>query len=363
MRNNSNATGTRSEARGLGRRRSAPRAGERRGGAQAAAAAAAAAASLPGGGQQNPGGAAGTHAKGESITSPSAGASNLHGVIVPLVTPFTAAGELDEPSFDRLVESLLGAGVHGLALNGTSGESPTLGWSEVERLTARLVSLVGGALPVLLGTGSANTAETVERTRRARALGAAGALVVVPYYSRPAPAGVLAHFRAVAAVGLPVVAYHIPYRTSLELGRETLHAILDLPGVVGIKECSGGLANTIALVRRAQGSVLCGEDLLFLAALAHGAPGGIAAAANLLAREFVAVYQAARADRFAEARRLFAAITPIIELLFAEPNPSPLKWALARRGVIASAAVRLPLTPISSGLALALDKLATEIPS
>ena len=277
--------------------------------------------------------------------------SNLSGVIVPLVTPFTPSGELDQRSFDRLADSLIEAGVDGLVVAATTGESPTLTWSEVEGLTTRLLAQVGGKIPILVGTGGANTAESVERTQRARALGADGALVVVPYYNRPAPAGVVAHYRAIAAVGLPIVAYNIPYRTGLNLDRETLLAILDVPEVVGLKESSGGIANTVALAGRPDRSLLCGDDALFLASLAHGAAGGILAAANLLPREFLAIQRAANADRFSEARRLFAQLAPLLELLYAEPNPSPLKWALEQRGLIASAAVRLPLAPISDRLA------------
>jgi 4-hydroxy-tetrahydrodipicolinate synthase len=277
--------------------------------------------------------------------------SNLCGVIVPLVTPFTAAGELDLRSWDRLTDSLIDAGVDGLVVGATTGESPTLKWPEVELLSTRLLSRAGQQIAILVGTGSASTAESIERTRRARALGAAGALVVVPYYSRPAPAGVLAHYRAIAGVGLPVVAYNIPYRTGLHLDRDTLGAILDIPGVAGIKESSGGIANTAALAGRSGTSWLCGDDALLLASLVHGAQGGILAAANLCPRELIAVYRAAQADRFAEARRLFLAISPLLELLYAEPNPSPLKWALQRRGLIDSATVRLPLAPISDVLA------------
>lgn len=276
----------------------------------------------------------------------------LHGVIVPLVTPFTPAGAVDLASFDALARSVMAAGVHGLVLNGTTGESPTMRREEVDVLTRRLVSLSDGKIPVLVGTGTYDTADSVSRTERARVAGASGALVVVPYYSRPAPAGVIAHFRAVAEVGLLVVAYNIPYRTGLVLDRATLASIVDIPGVVGIKESSGGLANSVALVERGSATaVLCGEDLLFFASLCHGAPGGILASSNLLAPELVSIHRAVAEGDLSRARTELAWIAPIIELLYAEPNPSPLKWALWRRGTIAAPTVRLPLAPISEDLA------------
>jgi len=279
----------------------------------------------------------------------------LEGVLVPLITPFDDHGAVDERSFDGLVASLLDDGVSGLVLNGTTGESPTVRWTEVERLACRLVARAGGRVPIVIGTGTYDTAESIERTERARALGADLALVVVPYYSRPAPGGVVAHFEAVARVGLPLCAYNIPYRTGLTLDRDTLGAILDVPGVVAIKESSGGVANTAALARRGDRAILCGDDALFLASLASGAQGGILAAGNLCARELVATWRAARDGRLDVAARAFAAVLPLIELLFAEPNPAPLKWALRRRGLIASDRLRLPMVPISAALAARLD--------
>jgi 4-hydroxy-tetrahydrodipicolinate synthase len=276
---------------------------------------------------------------------------NLHGVIVPLVTPFLASGALDERSFDALVEELLGCGVHGLVLNGTTGESSTVRWDEVERLARRLVARVDGRAPIVIGCGTSDTAESIAHAARARDLGADAALVVVPYYSRPAPAGVIAHFAAVARAGLPLVAYHIPYRTGLALDPATLSAILDLPGVIGIKESSGGLAHTAALVRRGDRAILCGDDALFLASLATGAQGGILASGNVCAAPLVAAYEAARAGRLNDARLAFSQVLPLIELLFAEPNPTALKWVLARRGLIATDQVRLPHVGISDALA------------
>lgn len=281
-------------------------------------------------------------------------AADLRGVLVPLVTPFTKAGQIDQGSLLELIRWLLAEGVHGLVLAGTTGESPTVTWSEVEILLPAVEACVGGRVPLLVGTGTNDTAESVMRTRRARDLGADGAFVVCPYYSRPAAAGVIAHYQAVAAVGLPVVAYHIPYRTGLTLDRPALRAILAIPGVIGLKESSGGLDNVAAL-SDATASILCGEDALFLPALTVGARGGIVASANLLPRTFVDVYEAAVAGDLTRAQALFARARALIELLFAEPSPAPLKWALARRHRIDCPVTRLPMVPISAALAARLE--------
>jgi 4-hydroxy-tetrahydrodipicolinate synthase len=283
----------------------------------------------------------------------------LAGVWVPVITPFLEDGAVDERALVDHVEGLIAAGVHGVVLAGTTGESPTVRWGEVERLLGALVRSGRGRVPILVGTGTNDTAESVERTGRARALGADGAFVVCPYYNRPSAAGVIAHYRAVAAVGLPTVAYHIPYRTGLTLDLATLQAILSIPGVVGLKESSGGLSNVGPLARGGGGAVLCGEDAIFLEALEAGAHGGILAAANLVPAPFVETYTAFAAGRREQARALFARVVHLVDLLFAEANPGPLKWALHRQGRIPSAAMRLPMVPIGAELA---GKLAAALP-
>ncbi len=284
-------------------------------------------------------------------------ASDLRGVFVPLVTPFHDDGSLDEASFRALAEELLAAGVHGLVLAGTTGESPTLRWPEVERLLAVLTAVVRARVPILVGTGSNDTAQSVERTERARQLGADAAFAVCPYYNRPSPRGVIAHYRAIAAVGLPTVAYHIPYRTGLLLDRPTLEAVLAIPGVIGLKESSGGLENIAALARGEGPALLCGEDALFLGALEAGAPGGILAAANLLPHAFVEIYRAFAAGQRERARAVSARVGPLVDLLFAEPNPAPLKWALHHQGRLRSSAQRLPMAPIGEDLASKLQAI------
>jgi len=159
-----------------------------------------------------------------------------------------------------------------------------------------------------------------------------------------------------AAVGLPTVFYNIPYRTGLTLDLATLRAVLAIPGIVGLKESSGGLHNIAALATPGSPALLCGEDAMFLGALEAGAAGGIVAAANLLPRAFVEIHRAFQLGQPLAARAAFARIRPVVEDLFAEPNPSPVKWALAQQGRIASATLRLPLVPITEALSVRLAR-------
>jgi len=301
----------------------------------------------------------------------------LRGVIAALVTPFHPDGTLDLASFDAQVAHVLAGGVHGVVLNGTTGESPTVRWHEVETLLPRLrraVTASGRAVPLIVGTGTADTAESCDRTARAREAGADAALAVTPYYSRPSAAGVLAHYEAVAAIGLPLVAYHIPSRTGLSLTADELLAILRVPGVVALKESSNGVSMTLALTSglkdlapAARPSLLCGDDALFLPALAAGASGGLLASASLVPRELVRLFEAYVAGKNELALAHATRLAPLLAGLYREPNPAPLKAALAARGVIATARLRLPLLTASAGLTAeltsALAALDEEVPT
>ena len=285
------------------------------------------------------------------------------GIFVPPITPFTPDGAVDYESFRSLVRTILAGRAHGIVVNGTTGESPTVDWDEVEKLTAIALEETKGRGRVLLGTGTNDTASTVEQTRRAGALGVDAALVVVPYYNRPSQAGIVEHFTRVAAVGLPLICYNIPYRTGVAMEPATLKAVLGLENVVGLKESTGALNNTLDLVTWCKKAILCGEDALLLASLACGGNGGILAAANVRTGEYVRLFEEMQAGDLVAARRRFLRLLPLIKLLFEESNPGPLKWLLAREGVIRSPMQRLPLVGISEGLQKRLEAAAAAIPS
>jgi 4-hydroxy-tetrahydrodipicolinate synthase len=172
----------------------------------------------------------------------------LRGVFVPVVTPFDQRGNLDMKSFENLVNRLVSKSIHGLVVNGTTGESPTIETSELEImiLTARKAI---GDIPLIVGTGSNDTVASIKETVRARSLGADAAIVVTPYYNRPSQQGIIEHFEALADAGLPLILYDIPHRTGVSLNIETIKAIMEMDHVIGLKESAGDITRYLKLAR------------------------------------------------------------------------------------------------------------------
>ncbi len=275
---------------------------------------------------------------------------NLTGLAVALATPFTPAGEVDFPAFRRLVRHVVAGGVDTLVPLGTTGEAPTLIESERDAIIVATLEECGGR-PVVVGTGSNATHRAVAMTRRAQELGAAGALVVTPYYNKPSADGLVAHFEAIAAAapGLPLIAYNVPGRTGQNVTPAVLARLWENPQVVAVKECSGSLAQVAEIARTLPvgKTLLAGDDILAVAAIAVGASGLISVLGNVLPRETAAMVAAAlRGDR-AEAVRLNLRLLPLIDALFLESNPSPVKALLAQLG-FGGDGLRLPLTPASA---------------
>ncbi len=275
---------------------------------------------------------------------------NLTGLAVALATPFTPSGEVDYPAFRRLVRHVVAGGVDTLVPLGTTGEAPTLVEAERDAIIVATLEECGGR-PVVVGTGSNATHRAVAMTRRAQELGAAGALVVTPYYNKPSADGLVAHFAAIAAAapGLPLIAYNVPGRTGQNITPAVLDRLWGNPQVVAVKECSGSLAQVAEIARTlpAGKTLLAGDDILAVAAIAVGATGLISVLGNVLPKETAAMVAAAlRGDR-AEALRLNQRLLPLIDALFLESNPSPVKAVLAQLG-FGGDGLRLPLTPASA---------------
>lgn len=275
----------------------------------------------------------------------------LTGTLTALVTPFqqqqVAYGDLR-----RLVTYQIKGGINGLVPVGTTGESPTLSHEEHMDVVRATIEYAAGRVPVIAGTGSNSTSEAVELTTQAQAAGADGMLVVAPYYNKPSQEGLFRHFSAIAdATDRDIVLYSIPGRCGIEISVGVVERLrARYPHVRHIKE-AGGNVERVDQLKQALGSditVLSGDDSLTLPFMAVGAQGVISVASNLLVKEIGQMVQAALANDFAKAAKLHRRLYPISKALFVEPNPVPIKAALARAGVIASAEVRAPLCPMSA---------------
>ena len=287
----------------------------------------------------------------------------FNGVWLPIITPFVD-GEIDGPGYQRLVDRYVRAGVAGVIPLGTTGESPTVDDGEAEALIERTVDAVAGRVPILIGVGGNDTRKTVKMVKRLERHAVQGILSVCPYYNRPSQDGLREHFTRLAeATDRAILIYNIPYRTGVNLTNDTLLELAELPGIAGVKDSTGTIAQSLDLLRRrpAGFSVLTGEDAYFYTMLAHGADGGILAAAHVETARFLEVHERMAANDHRGARRAWAALEPVIPLLFQEPNPMPIKRCLWRQGLIRSAECRLPLTRVSDALGRELDRVVGRV--
>lgn len=277
----------------------------------------------------------------------------LAGLFVPLITPFTAGGAVAADALEGLAHSVLDDGATGIVALGTTAEAATLTPEERRRVLDVCAGVCGArGVPLIAGAGSNSTADSAEALAALDARRVTAALVVVPYFTRPSAAGVLAHFRALAATSpVPLVIYNIPYRTGQLLDVDSLRRLAELPNVIGFKHAVGGIDDTtIALLRAPGVAVLAGNDLFAAALLALGAPGAILASAHLATPHFAALIDAWRDGPLDRARDLGHRLATLSSALFAEPNPVVVKAVLARQGRIPSPAVRLPLLPASAAV-------------
>jgi 4-hydroxy-tetrahydrodipicolinate synthase len=280
------------------------------------------------------------------------------GVWLPIITPFVD-GEIDYVGYEKLIEHYVHADVSGIIPLGTTGESPTIDEVEAETLMERTVEYVAGRVPILVGVGANDTRKVVNAVKRLGRQRVQGILSVCPYYNRPSQDGLREHFRRIAeATDQPVLIYNIPYRTGVNLTNETLLALAELPNVVGVKDSSSILSQSLELLRqRHKGfSVLTGEDAYFYTMLAHGADGGILASSHIETERFVSVYQRMAANDHHGARTVWRNLEAVVSLLFKEPNPMPIKHCLWQQRLIRSADCRLPLMRVSEALASELDR-------
>ena len=285
------------------------------------------------------------------------------GVYTALATPFNNQGQVDYPVLERLIQAQLDAQVAGFVLLGTTAEAATLSAAEKTEILRFCTPRIKGRAKIIIGTGTNNTASTLQNTREALAFEPDGVLVVTPYYNKPNPSGLIAHYKQVGALGAPIILYHIPGRTGLKLSAATLDRLLsEVPQIVGVKESDYDMAHVTDTAVKYSGklSYLCGNDDLFPQYLALNASGIISAAANVFAPAFVQIYNRFQEGQPKEAFALFAQLYPLIKVCYLETNPTCVKYMLSQIG-FGTETVRLPLGEVSAENKQKIDRLLQTV--
>ena len=274
----------------------------------------------------------------------------ITGSLVAIVTPMQEDGRLDLARFRGLIDWHIAEGTDGIVVVGTTGESPTVDFDEHKELIRIAVEHAGGRIPVIAGTGGNSTAEAVELTESAKKAGATACLSVVPYYNKPTQEGLYQHFRKVAeSVDLPMILYNVPGRTVADLGTETTLRLAQVPGIIGLKDATSDMGRAAEVLKRAPSTfaLYSGNDDTALALMLLGGHGVISVTANIAPRLMSEMCRAVLKGDFARARTINNQLLPVHFKLFVEPNPIPVKWALAKMGRI-HGGIRLPLVPLTT---------------
>ncbi len=286
----------------------------------------------------------------------------LNGTFTALVTPFKDDG-IDEPALKALIDFQLQGGIDGIIPCGSTGEAAALSYEEHERVIELTVKQVNGKVPVIAGTGSNSTKETIELTGIAKNLGSDMALLVAPYYNRPTQEGLYRHFKKVAEeVDLPLILYNIPGRTGVNMLPELVARLAEIPNIVGIKEASGSVQQVADIFRLTKGTfaILSGDDNLFLPMMSVGGVGVISVLSNILPGRVKALGQAYMEERDQKkALAIHVELMPLFSGMFIETNPVPVKEALYHMGMIEKQ-VRLPLCNMSAANSAHLQGLLKE---
>jgi 4-hydroxy-tetrahydrodipicolinate synthase len=277
---------------------------------------------------------------------------NWSGIHIPIITPFKDDYSVDEDGIRRLVDYLIEEQkADSLVPCGTTGESPTLSHDEHHRVVEIVIKAANGRVPVIAGTGSNSTREAIEMTKQAEQAGAAASLQVCPYYNKPEQAGIIAHFEAVAeATALPLILYNIPGRTGRLIDVNTLLKLAEIDNIIGVKDAAANINQTMALLAGIRGMskkfyVLCGEDALTYSSLCLGGDGAVAAVAHVIGKELHEMMQAFARGDYKAAQDIHFRTLDIVNALFIETNPVPVKTAMQLMGQPAGK-LRLPLVPM-----------------
>jgi 4-hydroxy-tetrahydrodipicolinate synthase len=268
----------------------------------------------------------------------------FRGAMVAIVTPFKN-DQVDEKSLRELIEFQIANGTDGIIPCGTTGESATLSHEEHDRVIQITIDTVKKRVPVIAGTGSNNTAEALRLTKHAYKAGADGTLIVCPYYNRPTPEGLYQHFKAIAeSVPIPIILYNIPTRTGVNLMPQMIAKLSKIKNIVGVKEASGSIAQMSDVINLCDNdfAVLSGDDIFTLPLMAMGGAGVISTISNVVPADMAGLVDAFTAGDMTRAKALHHKMSPLIEALFIEVNPIPVKAALSLMGKI-KYEYRLPL--------------------
>ncbi len=275
----------------------------------------------------------------------------IKGSIVALVTPMFEDGSIDYDSYRNLIEMHIAAGTNAIVAVGTTGESPTVDFPEHNELIRVAVEAAAGRIPIIAGTGSNSTREAIELTEYAASVGAAASLQGVPYYNKPTQEGLYQHFKTIAeAVDLPMILYNVPGRTVADLKNDTILRLVEVPGIIGVKDATGDLARAADLMSRLakdkEFAIYSGNDDSALALMLMGGSGVISVTANVAPRLMSEMCELALQNDVMGARVINDRLMALHKELFCEPNPVAPKWALQRMGLIPGG-IRLPLVPLS----------------
>ena len=274
----------------------------------------------------------------------------ITGSIVALVTPMHEDGSVDYPTLRKLIDWHIAEGTDCIGVVGTTGESPTVNVEEHQEIIRVSVEQAAKRVPIMAGCGANSTAEAIELARFAKQVGADCQLQVVPYYNKPTQEGQYQHFKAIAeAVGdLPMYLYNVPGRSVADMLHDTVLRLAQVPGIVGIKEATGNIERAQWLIRDVpQGfAVFSGDDPTAVALMLCGGQGNISVTANVAPRLMHELCVAAIAGDREKAMQIQFQLMPLHKQLFVEANPIPVKWAMARMGLMGGA-MRLPMTPLS----------------
>ncbi len=273
----------------------------------------------------------------------------IKGSIVAIVTPMHADGSLDYPGLQKLIDWHIAEGTDAIVIVGTTGESATVSVAEHCELIRFTVEHAKGRIPIIAGTGGNSTVEAIKLTESAKEYGADAALVVVPYYNRPSQEGMYQHFKTIAeAVDLPIILYNVPGRTVADMSNDTVVRLSAIPNIVGIKDATGNIGRGLELMKLVPTSfaVYSGDDPTAMALMLCGGAGNISVTANVAPKAMHELCAAAMAGEIAKAVAINDKVMALHSKLFVEPNPVPVKWALAEMGMMPPG-LRLPLSALA----------------